>query len=75
MENINILRDRFGNILSKNTIVAYVENGVIECGSVIEAVRVGMPSSEIVRIEPFENNARLVIKPANEVMSIILPAT
>lgn len=71
----NIL-DRFGNILSKNTIVAYVdEDGLIERGCVVEAVHVGMPSSDIVRIEPFKEYTRLVVKPAYDVMSVILPAT
>ena len=72
---MNNIRDKFGNILSKNTIVAYVENGVIERGRVIEAIHAGTPSDEFVQIESFENNARLVIKPANKVMSILLPAT
>ena len=76
MENaVNNIRDKFGNILSKNTIVAYVENGVIERGRVIEVIHAGTPSDEFVQIESFENNARLIIKPANKVMSIILPAT
>lgn len=72
---MNYIRDRFGNILSKDSFVAYVENGLIERGRVFEAIRIGMPSSEIVRIEPFKEHTLLVVKPANEVMSVILPAT
>lgn len=72
---MNYIRDRFGNILSKDSFVAYVENGLIERGRVFETIRIGMPSSEIVRIEPLKKHTLLVVKPANEVMSIILPAT
>lgn len=72
---MDYIRDRFGNILSKDSFVAYVMNGQIERGCVIEAVRVGMPSSEIVRIEPFHDHELLVTRPANDVMSVILPAT
>lgn len=71
---MDYIRDRFGNILSKDSIVAYVMNGQIERGRVIEAIRVGM-SAEIVRIEPFRGLQKLVVRPANEVMSVILPAT
>lgn len=72
---MNYIRDRFGNILSKDSIVAYVYNGLIERGHVVEAVCVGMSSSEIVRIEPFHEHETLVTRPANEVMKVILPAT
>lgn len=71
---MDYIRDRFGNILSKDSIVAYVMNGQIERGRVIEAIHVGM-SAEIVRIEPFRELQKLVVRPANEVMSVILPAT
>ena len=70
------IRDRFGNILSKNAVVAYVdEDGLIERGSVVEALSIGMPASEIVRIEPFKEHTLLVVKPAYDVMKVILPAT
>lgn len=72
---MDYVRDRFGNILSKDSFVAYVENDLIERGRVIEAIHIGMPSSDIVRIEPFKGLQHLVVKPANEVMSVILPAT
>ena len=72
---MDCIRDKFGKILSKDSFVAYIENGQIECGRVVEALRIGMPSSEIVRIEPFKEHVLLVVKPANEVMSVILPAT
>lgn len=71
---MDYIRDRFGNILSKDSIVAYVINGQIERGRVIEAFRVGM-SFETVNIEPFRGLQKLVVRPANEVMSVILPAT
>lgn len=72
---MDYIRDKFGNILSKDSFVAYVKNGLIERGRVVEAVHIGMPSSDIVRIEPFHEHETLVIRPANEVMSVILPAT
>ena len=66
--------DRFGNVLSKNSVVAYVdEDGLIERGYVVEAVRVGMPASDIVRIEPFKEHTQLVVKPTYNVMKIFLP--
>ena len=66
--------DRFGNVLSKNSVVAYVdENGLIERGYVVEAVRVGMPASNIVRIEPFKEHTQLVVRPTYNVMKIFLP--
>lgn len=68
---MDYIRDRFGNILSKDSFVAYVENGLIERGRVVEAIRIGMPSSEIVRIEPFKDPMLRVVKPANEVMFVI----
>ena len=71
---MDYIRDRFGNILSKDSFVAYVMNGQIEHGRVIEAFRVGM-AFETVRIEPFRGLQKLVVRPANEVMSVILPAT
>lgn len=71
---MDYIRDRFGNILSKDSFVAYVMNGLIERGRVIEAIRVGM-SAEIVRIEAFRGLQQIVVRPANEVMSVILPAT
>jgi len=71
---MDYIRDRFGNILSKDSFVAYVMNGQIERGRVIEAFRVGM-AFETVRIEPFSGLQKLVVRPANEVMSVILPAT
>ena len=71
---MDYIRDRFGNILSKDSFAAYVMNGQIECGRVIEAYRVGM-AFETVRIEPFRGLQKLVVRPANEVMSVILPAT
>ena len=67
--------DRFGNILSKDSIVAYVKNGLIERGRVVEAFRIGMPSSKIVRIEPFHVYETLITRPANEVMKVLLPAS
>lgn len=72
---MDYIRDRFGNILSKDSIVAYVYNGLIERGRVVEAVRIGMPSSKIVRIEPFHVHMQLITRPANEVMKVLLPAT
>lgn len=71
---MDYIRDKFGNILSKDTIVAYVKSSQIERGRVIETVRVGL-AFEIVRIDPFKEREPLVSRPANEVMSIILPAT
>ena len=71
---MDYIRDRFGNILSKDAIVAYVMNGQIERGRVVEAFRVGM-AFETVNIEPFRGLQKLVVRPANEVMSVILPAT
>lgn len=71
---MDYIRDRFGNILSKDSIVVYVRNGQIERGRVIEAFRVGM-AFETVRIETFKGLQKLVVRPANEVMSVILPAT
>lgn len=68
------IRDKFGNILSKDSFVAYVDGGKIERGRVVEAVRIGM-SDKIVRIEPFKDPMLLVIKPAYDVMKVILPAT
>lgn len=73
---MDYIRDRFGNILSKNSFVAYVdEDGLIERGSVVEAVHIGMPASDIVRIEPFKEYTQLVVKPAYDVMKVILPAS
>lgn len=71
---MDYIRDRFGNILSKDSYVAYVMNDQIERGRVVEAVRVGM-STEIVRIKAFRGLQQLVIRPAYEVMKVILPAT
>lgn len=53
---MDYVRDRFGNILSKGSFVAYVKSGQIERGRVIETVRVGL-AFEIVRIEPFKERA------------------
>ena len=72
---MDYILDRFGNILSKGTIVVYVYNGLIERGRVVEAIHVGMPAFEIVRIEPFHDNTLLAVRPANQVMKVILPAT
>ena len=69
---MDCIRDRFGNVLSKNSVVAYVMNGQIERGSVVETVRV-LYHSDIVRIEPFRGLQTLVVRPANEVMKVILP--
>ena len=66
--------DRFGKVIGKDSFVAYVMNGQIERGRVIEAYRVGM-AFETVRIEPLRGLQKLVVRPANEVMSVILPAT
>lgn len=71
---MNHIHDKFGNILNKDSIVTYVKNGQIERGRVIEVFRVGM-SFGTVRIEPFSGLQKLVVRPANEVMSVILPAT
>ena len=66
--------DRFGNVLSKNSVVAYVdEDGLIERGYVVEAVGTGRLSSHIVRIEPFKKHTQLVVKPTYNVMKIFLP--
>lgn len=77
MNKARNIYDQFGSILSKNDVVAYVEDGKIARGRVVEAIRIGMPESEIVRIEPFAkpNDGLLIVRPACEVMSIILPAT
>ena len=73
---MDYIRDRFGNILRKDSYVAYVYNGLIERGRVIRVIRIGQ-LSEIVRveIEPFKENAPSVTRPPNQVMSVILPAT
>lgn len=66
--------DRFGNVLSKNSVVAYVdEDGLIERGYVVEAVCTGRFSSHAVRIEPFKKHTQLVVKPTYNVMKIFLP--
>ena len=65
--------DRFGNILSEDSIVAYVMNGQVERGRVIEVFRVGM-AFETMSIETFRGLQKLVVRPANEVMKVILPA-
>ena len=77
MGKVRNIYDQFGSILSRNNIVAYVEDGKIARGRVVEVIRIGMPENEIVRIEPFTkpNDGLLIVKPACEVMSIILPAT
>lgn len=72
---MNYVRDKFGNILSKNSFVAYVKNGLIERGRVVELVHIGMSLSEFVKIEPLNEYMPIVTKSANEVMSVILPAT
>lgn len=71
---MDCILDRFGNVLSKNSVVAYVdEDGLIERGYVVEAVRTGRFSSDIVRIEPFKQHTQLVVKPTYNVMKIFLP--
>jgi len=75
LENaMDYICDKFGNILSKDSCVAYVKNSQIERGRVVEAFRVGM-AFETVRIKSFNGLQQLVVRPANEVMSVILPAT
>ena len=71
---MDCILDRFGNVLSKNSVVAYVdEDGLIERGCVVEAVRAGRFSSDIVRIEPFKEHTQLIVKPTYNVMKIFLP--
>lgn len=74
----NYIRDKFGKILSKDSFVAYVENGLLECGRIVEVIRIGMPASEIVRIERMFNGSPtglLAVRPAKAVMKVLLPAT
>ena len=73
---MDYIRDKFGNILSKGSHVAYIENGAIERGCVFETIGIDKLSSvEHVRIEPFGRYEHLIVKPADEVMKVILPAT
>ena len=66
---MDCILDRFGNVLIKNSVVAYVnENGLIERGCVVEA------SPSTVKIEPFKKHTQLVVKPSYNVMKLFLPA-
>ena len=71
---MNIVRDRFGNILRKDSYVAYIQNGLIERGRVVKAFCVGTVV-ESVEIEQLNGLQKLVVRPANAVMSVMLPAT
>lgn len=70
---MSYVRDKFGSILGKDSIVVYIENGEIERGSVVEVIKSGRAPS--VKIEPFKTPTVYVVRSANVVMKVLLPAT
>lgn len=70
---MSYIYDKFGSILGKDSIVVYIENGEIERGRVVEAIKSGRDPS--VKIEPFKTPTVHVVRSASAVMKVLLPAT
>ena len=70
---MSYVHDKFGSILGKDSIVVYIENGEIERGRVVEAIKSSRAPS--VKIEPFKTPTIYVVRSASVVMKVLLPAT
>lgn len=74
---MQLISDKRRKILSKGTVVAYVENGLLEYGRVIDGKRPTLcKESEVVRIERLHDGiptGLIDIRPAKAVMKVVLP--